>query len=56
MHQPPLSPAAHLHHPHQRILDLLDALKHEIDVLNEESAFSKHHRSDLEAKRIYILI
>ncbi|KAJ3270827.1 general transcription repressor [Terramyces sp. JEL0728] len=31
-------------------MELLEALRHEVDILHEESTFSKHHRKDLESK------
>ena len=36
--------------PTSRILELVDALKHEVELIHEEAAFSKHHRKDLEGK------
>ena len=33
-----------------KILELLDALKHEIEIIHEEASFSKYHRKDLEGK------
>jgi glucose repression regulatory protein TUP1 len=49
-HQSAQSPKHAIHHQSPRIMELLDALKHEIDLLHEESSFSKHQRKDLEAK------
>ena len=33
-----------------RIMELVDALKHEVEMIHEEASFSKHHRKDLEGK------
>jgi hypothetical protein len=45
-------------HPQQpnRALELVDALKHEVKALFEEANYSKHHRKELEAKRIMDMI
>jgi hypothetical protein len=51
-HPPGHSPKHPIHHPPPRYIELLDALKHEVDGLHEEATFSKHHRKDLDAKRI----
>jgi hypothetical protein len=41
---------------HSRVGELLDALKHEVEILYEEANYSKHHRKDLESKRKLYLI
>ncbi|KAI8901863.1 WD40-repeat-containing domain protein [Globomyces pollinis-pini] len=46
--QLPIQSPKHL--PGNRIIELMDSLKHEIDMLNEDSTLSKHHRKDLELK------
>ena len=33
-----------------RVFELIEALKHEVEGLYEESKFSKHHRKELELK------
>ncbi|KAJ3254084.1 general transcription repressor [Boothiomyces macroporosus] len=47
---PTHSPKHQIHHQSPRIMELLEALRHEVDILHEESTFSKHHRKDLESK------
>jgi hypothetical protein len=50
VHHPHSPKQAHPNQPHHRVSELLEALKHEVDVLYEEASYSKHHRKDLEGK------
>ena len=49
MHSPKHQMQQH-HVAPTRVFELIDALKHEVEGLYEESKFSKHHRKDLEQK------
>lgn len=49
-HHPGAPSPKHVYNGPPRVLELLEALKHEIEVLHEESGFSKAQRRELESK------
>lgn len=49
--QHPASHSPKLTHREPRAAEMIDALKHEFELLYEEVSYSKHHRKELEGKR-----
>ena len=47
-HSPKQHPHSHMHP--SRIMELFDALKHEVEIVAKESAMFKNYREDLEKK------